>query len=119
MYQEIPLTTSGNQKCRGAAPIFINRAKFKRGDLKLEISKNLEYLKLAIKIIEKIKVAEAMAWVIKYFKEASAENLFLNDFIKGIRDKRLISNPIQAVNQEVAEIEMIVPKIKLKENIIL
>lgn len=55
----------------------------------------------------------------KYFREASAENLFLKDFIRGIRESKLISNPSQAINHEVEETAMIVPKDNLKENIIL
>lgn len=54
-------------------------------------------------------MAEAKAWVKKYFKAASVENwLFLLD-IRGIKDKRLISNPIQAPNQVEAEMVIKVP----------
>lgn len=115
MFHEIPLITSGSQKCRGAAPIFIRRAEFSIVAIMFGLSNKFEVLRLAIKMIEKIRIAEAIAWVIKYFRVASAENLFLNDFIRGISESRLISNPNQAVNHEVAEIEIIVPIINLKE----
>ena len=38
--------------------------------------------------------------------------------IKGIKANKLISNPIQAPNQELAEIEIKVPVIKIPKNII-
>lgn len=65
---------------------------------------------------EKSKILEARAWIKKYFKEDSDENKFLDLIIKGIKDKRLISKPIQILNQELAEIEINVPKIIEKKN---
>lgn len=55
------------------------------------------------------KIAEAKAWVKKYFKDASVENKFFDLIIRGIKDKRLISKPIHTLNQEVAEIAIKVP----------
>jgi len=49
---------------------------------------------------------EAKAWVKKYFKEASVDNWFFELIIKGIKDNKLISNPIQALNHELEEIEI-------------
>lgn len=57
------------------------------------------------------KIADAKAWVKKYFKEDSEENKFFVLIIKGIKDKRLISNPIQILNQELAEMAIKVPNI--------
>lgn len=39
--------------------------------------------------------------------------------IRGIKANKLISNPIHALNQELAEIEIRVPIIKIAKNIIL
>lgn len=56
-----------------------------------------------IKIIEENKrTVDAKAWVKKYFKEASVDiKLFLLSLIRGIKDNKLISRPIQAPNQEL------------------
>lgn len=43
----------------------------------------------------------------------------LLSLIKGINDNKLISNPIQAPNQELDEIVIIVPIIRMVKNIIL
>lgn len=55
-----------------------------------------------IKII-KIKLIEEMAWIKKYFKAASEDSKFFELEIRGINLIRLISNPIQHPNQELAE----------------
>ena len=46
-------------------------------------------------------MAEANAWVRKYFKEDSEENKFFDLIIKGIKDNKLISKPIQILNHEL------------------
>lgn len=56
------------------------------------------------KITANSKVAEAKACVKKYFNDASVVIIFLVLVIRGIKERRLISNPIQAPNQELAEI---------------
>jgi hypothetical protein len=62
----------------------------------------------------KRRIAEASACVKKYFKAASVENwLFLLD-IRGMKDKRLISSPIQAPSQVEAEIVISVPIIRVE-----
>lgn len=68
------------------------------------------------KIIENNKILEAKAWTRKYFNEASEENKFFEDIIMGIKDRRLISKPIQILNHEFEEIVIKVPKIKKKIN---
>lgn len=68
------------------------------------------------KIDLKRKIAEARAWVKKYFKDASVESKLFVSIIKGIKDNKLISNPIQAPNQELEEIEIKVPLIKVVKN---
>lgn len=61
-------------------------------------------------------MAEAKAWVKKYFREASLDSKLLGFVIKGIKDKRLISKPIQAPNQEFADTAIRVPLIKVIKN---
>lgn len=56
--------------------------------------------------------AEARAWTKKYFRAASAENWLLW-VIKGIKDNKLISKPTQAPNQDVEEIAINDPIIKV------
>lgn len=70
-------------------------------------------------IIENSKIVEAKAWVIKYFREASEEYMFLVFDIKGIIERRLISSPIHILSQEYDEIEIKVPIIKKFRKIIL
>ena len=60
---------------------------------------------------------EAKAWVKKYLIEASVD-INLLSLIRGIKANKLISNPIQALTQELAEIEIKVPKIRILKNII-
>lgn len=62
---------------------------------------------------------EASAWMIKYFKEASVVKIFSCEDISGIKDIRLISNPIQAPSQELDEIEIKIPPIKVVDRRIL
>lgn len=71
------------------------------------------------KIIENNKTADAKAWVRKYFNEASVDIKLLLSLIKGIKDNKLISKPIQAPNHELEETVIIVPIIKIKKNKIL
>lgn len=71
------------------------------------------------KIIKNNKILEAKAWVKKYFRDASEEYKLFIFIIKGINDKRLISNPIQTLNQEDEQILIIVPKNKVTKNNIL
>ena len=62
---------------------------------------------------------DAKAWVRKYFNDASDENKLLFLIVKGIKDKRLISNPIQILNHDEEEILIKVPMINVKINKIL
>lgn len=86
--------------------------------MKLKCNKlNLKFTNKYSKIIENKKMAEARAWVKKYFKEDSEENKFFDLIIKGIKDNKLISNPIQILNHEADETAIRVPiiiKIKNK-----
>lgn len=69
------------------------------------------------KIIENNRILDAIAWIKKYFNEASEEKELFNFIERGIKDKRLISNPIQILNHEEEEILIIVPNIKEKKKI--
>lgn len=62
-------------------------------------------------MIENKKIEEANAWVRKYFSEDSEENKFFDLIIKGIKDNKLISNPIQILNHDEEEIAIKVPVI--------
>lgn len=94
-----PSITSGNQKWKGAAPIFVNNAElviiikywFK-------LKKNDEFMDIII-IINKINI-EAKVWVKKYLIEASLEYIFLYIENKGIIEIILISNPIHIPSHE-------------------
>lgn len=113
-----PSITLGNQKWNGAAPLFIN--------IELQINIKTYSFEFVFKVrgISKIKILnkkieEAKAWVKKYFREASEENKFFDLIIKGIKDNKLISNPIHILNQDEEEIVIVVPKIIDKTKIIL
>ena len=76
----------------------------------------LKFKKIMIKITENKNTLEANAWTRKYFKEDSEENKFFEFIIKGIKDSKLISNPIHTPNQEEDEIVINVPVNKVKKN---
>lgn len=116
--QDKPSTTLGNQKWKGADPIFINIEELIKIEIKLFISKLLNII--ILKIIQNKKLMEAIAWVKKYFKAASEAIILLEEVINGINLNKFISNPIQAPNQELAEIAIIVLKINMNiKNILL
>lgn len=54
----------------------------------------------------------------KYFIKASEQKIFF-EFIKGIIESRLISNPIHILSHENDEIEIKVPRISVLKNKIL
>lgn len=68
-------------------------------------------------IIENKRRDEANAWIRKYFKEASVDIKLFCSIIRGINDNKLISSPIHTPNQELDEIVIKVPKIKVNKNI--
>lgn len=113
-----PSITPGNQKWKGAAPIFSKSEELiKIETAVLFIAKELLELKIKAAIITvNNRVAEAKAWVKKYFSEASVESKLLVFVIKGMKDNRLISNPIHAPNQELADTEIRVPLINVMKN---
>lgn len=103
-----PSITLGNQKWKGAAPDFSKRATVNN---KVERSLN-DIMKEA----DIITIDDPRAWIKKYFNAASEEYWLFLEEIKGIKDKRLSSSPIQAPNQEDDETERRVPKDKVEKN---
>lgn len=75
-----------------------------------------QFLSINIKITANKKIAEARACVKKYFSEASEDIKLFVLIIKGINDNKLISNPIQAPNQEFDEMVIKVPPTKVIKN---
>lgn len=106
----------GNQKWKGAAPIFNSRVDI----IIIEVNDSLISIFILffnIKIIdENNKTVEANAWVKKYFKDASVEVKLLLSLSRGIKDNKLISSPIQAPNQELDVTVIIVPIIIIVKN---
>lgn len=78
--------------------------------IKLKFNIQFMFMKINKEIIANKRIKEANVWVKKYFRVLSLEFKFLLSFIRGIKDNRLISNPIQALSQEFAEILIRVPK---------
>lgn len=111
-----PLITSGNQKWNGAIPIFVSKAELKI--IIIELSIDLKILKfLAIKINENNRIVEANAWIRKYFNELSLDVRLFFSWIKGMKANKLISKPSHIPIQELAEIEIKLPNIKINKNI--
>ena len=106
-----PSIILGNQKWKGAEPIFINNDELIIIDKNILISKFLN--KIIFNKIENKKLIEAIDWVKKYFKEASTASKLLELEIRGINLNKLISKPIQQPNQEFEEIEIRVLKNKM------
>lgn len=108
------LITWGNQKCKGAIPVFIIKA----NKIKVSINSKFKFSerkKFAEK--EKIKIIEAIACVKKYLIAASVVLEFKLISIRGIILIKFNSKPNQEVNQELAEIAIKVPVIKKIKNI--
>ncbi len=115
-----PSITMGNQKWNGAIPVFIIREEAKITlILELKFVIIFHSIKKENKMIENNNILEAKACVKKYFKEASEENKLFNFIVKGIKDNKLISNPIQTLNHDDEQILIIVPKNNVDKNNIL
>lgn len=114
-----PSITIGNQKWNGAIPIFIINVE--ESIILIKISNFIITFKVKTenKIIKNNKILEAKAWVKKYFNEASDVKILFVFIIKGMKDNKLISKPIQILNQEVDVILIIDPKNKVIKNNIL
>lgn len=66
----------------------------------------------------KINIAEADAWITKYFIAASVIEVLLLLTISGTKEIKLISNPNHAENQFMEEIDKIDPNIVIIRKII-
>lgn len=115
--QDKPSTILGNQKWKGADPIFINNEELIIMVIKLSIEKFFNRV-IFNRIINK-KLIEAIDWVKKYFREASEANKLRGEEIRGINLNKLISKPIQHPNQELEEIAINVLKKRIKKKNIL
>lgn len=113
LIQVNPSTILGNQKWKGADPIFINMEELIIIERKKTISKFFN--KIIFNKIENKKLIDAIDCVKKYFNEASVANKLFELEIKGINLSKLISNPIQHPNQELDEIAIKVLLIKIKK----
>lgn len=86
---------------------------------------NWEFIKenissiIVLEIIKNNNTDEAKAWTRKYFKEASVVKIFSFLDIIGMKDRRLVSNPIHAPSQELEEIVIKIPLIKVVKKRIL
>lgn len=98
-----PSITCGNQKWKGAAPSFNNKAVV------------IKIIKLWLNTYSTVPImirAEPKAWTKKYFKDASDIYWLSLELIKGIKDIKFNSSPHQAPNQDSEEIDRIVPVVK-------
>lgn len=105
-----PSTNEGIHWWDGAAAIFNRRATETR-----KLSKN-KFLKPRDE--EEISMTEAKAWIKKYLIVDSVEYMFFLLIMRGMKAKRLISRPNQAMNQEFAETVMKTEVIRRKVNTI-
>lgn len=116
--QDNPSTILGNQKWKGADPIFINIEELIIIEKKLSIKKFLK--KVIFNKITNKKLIDAIDWIKKYFREASDASKLKGEEIRGINLNKLISRPIQQPNQELDEIAINVLKKRIKvKNILL
>lgn len=110
MNQEIPSITIGNQKWKGADPIFNNN------EIIIKILNKLLFKNIIIIIEANKNNEDPNVWIRKYFIIASDDiNLF--SLIKGIKDNKLISNPIHILIQELDEIDNNDLKINIQKKI--
>lgn len=94
------LETWGNQKCKGANPLFIAKDKI----IKISgINKIFISVKKKLIVIEKINKIEAKAWVKKYLIAASVLFFLKLISIRGIILIKLISSLNHVKNQELEE----------------
>lgn len=112
--------TWGNQKCRGAIPDFIAKARI-RGSL---IKKpGIEKVGRVKEIALIIKIREAMAWGIKYLIADSVELKFNLKRIRGITLIRLSSKPshlkIHDLEVQAIKVPRITRDINIKWNLFL
>lgn len=111
-----PSITLGNQKWKGATPLFIIKEALNRIKINKKLNFSLNSIKKLNKIIENKRTHEAKAWVRKYFNRDSEVNKLLDFTDNGINESKLISKPIQTLIHEEEEILINVPLIKVIKN---
>jgi len=103
----------GNQKCRGATPIFRARAKKIIMELKSINKKEASFILSKENVT---RITEAKACTIKYLIAVSVKLKFNRVRARGIKLSTLISNPSHARNHELAETDTKEPNIKKVKN---
>ena len=98
--------TEGSQKWQGAIPNFIIR-------LTINIA---EVLGEAGERAAVSKIAEASAWIRKYLIAASFSWLVCVSVIRGIKEYKLSSRPIQIDSQLLDVNVIIIPRMRVAEN---
>ena len=98
--------TGGSQKCLGAIPSFI----------KILINRNIVQFKGVKNIVADRRITDAKAWIKKYFIAASFSWFCLFCRIKGIKEYKLSSRPIQ-IDIQLFDVSVIIrPSNKVNEN---
>lgn len=113
----IPWIIAGNQKCKGAAPIFN-----KIIDVSISLIIGIGKIKWDFAIISRIVVnrkIDANAWIKKYFRVASFPCWLCLSIISGIKAIKLSSSPTHTEIQVEEEIEMMVPETNMTKKTVL
>jgi len=103
----------GNQKWKGAAPIFTPRAIKIKEEEKEKFTR--EEVWISLQQARMIK-REAKAWIEKYLMASSVKLKLIRSRSKGINLITLISNPSHARNQEFEETEITDPSPRQNKN---
>ena len=112
--QEIPCITLGNHRWKGAAPIFINRADRIIISGVCKWGEKIRATGVALTII-----ADPRAWIRKYFNAASEVYILVLDVMRGKKDNKFNSKPIQAINHEVEDVAITAPRSRVHVKITL
>ena len=102
----------GSQKWQGAMPILRSKASAKPIWNVLEKKEGLKEKS----VDESRRMPDPIAWIRKYFSIAGVSWLDLDAARRGRKDKRFSSRPIQIKNQELAEMDNIVPRSRVEIN---
>lgn len=114
-----PSITPGNHQWSGAAPLFSRSGvQMIIGVYAFSSRANKSSVNVFITTINS-RVADASTCTMKYFSEASVLYMFLTLDIRGIKDIRLISNPIHAPSHELEDTDTNTPLTKVVNNRIL
>lgn len=110
-----PCRTSGSQKCSGASPSFIDRAIVNMMQADWLVSWKISHVPVdqALIVLENRMVAEAAAWIRKYFVAASVARGWCCLAMIGIMARVFNSSPIQASSQWKLAIVITEPRARL------